>query len=109
MNLLLCPRCQFLLGTKFSQVVLASLLCKFTVVMAQWLSQASCAASDASLPDTLGEGGAGDFVYFAVTWMVGTDQNASGQTQWVDYPQDVVKRLEDAYLDPNKGVDDHVD
>ena len=77
--------------------------------MAQWLSQASFAASDASPPDTLGEGGAGDFVYFAVTWMVGTDQNASGQTQWVDYPQDVVKRLEDAYLDPNKGVDDHVD
>ena len=77
--------------------------------MAQWLSQASCAASDASLPDTLGEGGAGDFVYFAVTWMVGTDQNASGQTQWVEYPWDVQKRLEDAYLDPNKGLYDHVE
>ena len=90
-------------------MVLIYLLCAFTIAMAQWPLRDSGAASDAPPPPPPGEHHYGDFVYFQVVWMVETDQNASGQIQWVDYPWDVQKRLEDAYLDPNKGLDDHVE
>ena len=49
-----------------------------------------------------------EYVHFEVHWMVETDENSSGQIQWVQYPWEVDRRLEDMYLDASKGVDDYV-
>ena len=49
-----------------------------------------------------------DYAHFKVAWMVETDPNVSGQIQWVQFPWDTEKRLEDMYLDDSKGVDDYV-
>ena len=47
-------------------------------------------------------------VPFAVTWMVETDENAWGQIQWVEFPWETEKRLEDMYWESDKGLDEYV-
>jgi len=73
-----------------------------------WLAEATSIATPPPPPPP-GERAAFEYVHFDVAWMVATDQNASGQIQWVEYPWDVAKRLEDMYMDPSKGVDDSVE
>ena len=51
--------------------------------MAQWPLRDSWAASDAPPPPALGEHRNGDFVYFAVVWMVETDPSTPGTSRSV--------------------------